>query len=203
MIQRLTGSVGLGRGDRPAGADAVPLEEARGVPQFGREIAIALDALFIELDVAALAFHRRQSEAQSVRTIFVDEAEWIDGVALRLGHFLTGGVADKPVEIERLPRLFAHELEALHRHPSIPEEDDVEARNQDVIGVMAFQFVGLVGPAERRERPQSGGKPGVEHVLIAAQIDARTSLFLCFFNSFRDENIADRIIPRRDAMAPP
>ena len=80
--------LGGGRGDAVAGADAVHLQEARGVPQLGREVAVALDALLIELDVAALAFHRRQREAQRVGAIFVDQAERVDGVALRLGHFL-------------------------------------------------------------------------------------------------------------------
>ena len=61
MIQRLTGKLGLGRGDALRRADAVALQEARGVPQLGREVAVALDALLIELDVAALAFHRRHA----------------------------------------------------------------------------------------------------------------------------------------------
>jgi hypothetical protein len=80
------------------------LQEARGVPQLGGEVAVALDPLLIELDVAALAFHRRQREAQRVGAIFVDQAERIDRIALRLGHFLPVRVADQAVEIERLPR---------------------------------------------------------------------------------------------------
>ena len=80
--------LGSRRGDAVARADAVHLQEAGGVPQLGREVAIALDALLIELDVATLAFHRREREAQRVGAIFVDQAERIDGVALRLGHLL-------------------------------------------------------------------------------------------------------------------
>jgi valyl-tRNA synthetase len=49
------------------GADAVHLQEARGVPQLGREVAVALDALLIELDVAALAFHCRALPADERR----------------------------------------------------------------------------------------------------------------------------------------
>ena len=88
MIQRLTGSSASGAAMLLRRADAVHLQEARGVPQLGREVAIALDALLIELDVAALAFHRRQREAQGVGAIFVDQAERIDRIALRLGHLL-------------------------------------------------------------------------------------------------------------------
>ena len=156
MIQRLTGSSAVRRGDAVARADAVHLQEARGVPQLGREVAVALDALLIELDVAALAFHRRQREAQSVGAIFVDQAERVDRIALGLGHLLAVRVADQAVEVERLPRRLAHELDPLHRHPRVPEEQDVEAGDEHVVGVVALEVVGLVGPAERGERPQSG-----------------------------------------------
>ncbi len=142
------------RGDAVARADAVHLQEARGVPQLGREVAVALDPLLIELDVAALAFHRRQGEAQRVGAIFVDQAERVDGVALGLGHLLPVRVADQAVEVERLPRRLLHQLDALHRHPRVPEEQDVEAGDEDVIGVMALEVLGLLGPAEGGEGPQ-------------------------------------------------
>ena len=45
---------------------AVHLGEAGGVPDLGREAAVALDALHRELDVAALRRHGRQREAQRV-----------------------------------------------------------------------------------------------------------------------------------------
>ena len=127
MIQRLTGSVGLGRGDALRSRRRRSLQEARGVPQLGGEVAVALDALLIQLDVAALAFHRRHGEAQRVGAVLVDQAERIDRVALRLGHLLPVRVADQAVEVERLPRHLAHELDPLHRHPRVPEEHDVEA----------------------------------------------------------------------------
>ena len=61
MIQRLTGSSASGAAMLCDRADAIALQEARGVPQLGGEVAVALDALLIELDVAALAFHRRHA----------------------------------------------------------------------------------------------------------------------------------------------
>src|SRR5205085_649287 len=48
-----------GRLQGRGGADAVGLAEARRVPELGGEVAIALDALLIELDVTPLALHRR------------------------------------------------------------------------------------------------------------------------------------------------
>src|SRR5205085_7636563 len=94
-------------------ADAIGLAETRRIPELGGEVAIALDALLIQLDVAPLALHRRQSEAQGVGAIFVDQAERIDRIALGLGHLLALGVADQAMEIECLPGLLSHELEAL------------------------------------------------------------------------------------------
>src|SRR5205085_8097436 len=126
-----------------------------------------LDALLIELDVAPLALHRGEREAQGVRAVLVDQAERVDGIALGLGHLPALGVADETVEIERLPGPLAHELEALHRHARIPEEDDVEAGDEDVVRIMAAQFLGLLGPAERGEGPEGRGEPGVEHIGIA------------------------------------
>src|SRR3546814_20001414 len=54
------------------------LQEAGGVPQLRREIAITLNALLIHFHVAALAFHGRHEEAQRVRTERVDQTERID-----------------------------------------------------------------------------------------------------------------------------
>src|SRR3546814_1104685 len=77
------------------------------------EVAIALHPLFVELDVAALAFHRRQREAHRVRAIFLDQLQRIDGVALGFGHLLALGVAHQAVAVDRLERRFAHEVNAL------------------------------------------------------------------------------------------
>src|SRR3546814_7721047 len=46
------------------GRNAVGLAEARGIPQLGREIAIARETRVIHLDVAALAFHRRHERSE-------------------------------------------------------------------------------------------------------------------------------------------
>ena len=96
------------------------------------------------------------------------------------------------MEVERLPRHLAHELEALHRHPGVPEEDDVEAGDEDVVGVMALEVVGLLGPAERRERPQGRGEPGVEHVLVAAQRPLAGLGLARFLLGLGDKDIAVR-----------
>ena len=204
MIQRLTGSSAAGAAMLCARADAVHLQEARGVPQLGGEVAVALDALLIELDVAALAFHRRQREAQRVGAIFVDQAERVDRVALRLGHLLALGVADQAVEVERLPRPLAHELEALHRHAGIPEEDDVEAGDQDVVGVVALEVVrSRSGQPSVANGHSAELEPGVEHILVLAQRRLPPACALRLFLGLGDENIAVVVVPGRNAVAPP
>src|SRR3546814_4244636 len=55
--------------------NAIGFAEARRIPELGREVAIAREARVIQLDVAALAFHRRHEEAQRVGAVLVDEAE--------------------------------------------------------------------------------------------------------------------------------
>src|SRR3546814_3725027 len=50
-------------------------------------------------------------------------------------------------------------------------EDDVEAGDQDVAGIVAREFRRLLRPAQGRERPQRRREPGVEHVGCAGQFD--------------------------------
>src|SRR6185369_17999066 len=97
---------------------------------------------------------RRQGEAQCVRSVLVYQPERIDRVALGLGHLLAMRVANQAVEVERLPWRLPRELDALHRHSRIPEEQYVEAGDEHVVGVMALEVRGLLGPAERGERPK-------------------------------------------------
>ena len=94
-----------------------------------------------------------------------------------------------------------------HHHAGDPEEDDVEAGDEDARRIIAFQFRRLVGPAERRERPQRRGEPSVEHVLVARQGHIALVFFTRRFEGFRlafpDEDIAILVVPRRYPMAPP
>ena len=138
---------GFGCCQRARRADPVRLAETRRIPQLGREIAVTLDPLLIHLDVAALAFHCRHEEAQRIRAIPVNQAERIDHIALRLGHFRAVCRADKAVQIEARPRRLTRIEIARHHHPRIPEEQDVEAGNQQIVGIVLFKQVGLVRPA--------------------------------------------------------
>src|SRR6266481_2041371 len=78
----------------------VHLGEAAGVPELGREIAVALDALGRQLDVAALCRHRGEREAQRVGAEVVDQMQRIDDVALRLRHLGALLVADERMDVD-------------------------------------------------------------------------------------------------------
>ena len=90
-----------------------------------------------------------------------------------------------------------------HDHAGHPEEQDVEAGDQQRGRVERRQILGLVGPAERRERPQPGAEPGVEHVGILLR--SRRSAVGAGGRVFarHDDLVALVAMPRRNAMAPP
>ena len=95
-----------------------------------------------------------------------------------------------------------HEMDALHHHPGDPEEDDVKPGDQHRAGVIALECVTLLRPPECPERPEGGGEPSVEHVLVAGQC-----LAACLRDRFgfavRNIDIAVCIIPSRNLVPPP
>ncbi len=93
-------------------------------------------------------------------------------------------------------RHVAGELEAHHHHAGHPQEQDVAGRRKDVGGVEGAQLGRVVGPAERRERPQRGAEPGVEHVGVAVPAVALRRVDA-------DVDLAVAAVPDRDLVAPP
>src|SRR5207249_4392382 len=55
-------------------------------------------------------------------------------------------------------------------HPVLPEADDLARRDADVARVVALELGSLLRPAERRERPERGREPRVEHVGVALEL---------------------------------
>ena len=109
---------------------AVDLGKARRVPELGREIAVALDALRRQFDIAALRRHGREREAQGVGAVLVDHFQRVDDVAFRLRHLGAAGVAHQGVDVDVVERHFFLEVQSHHHHARDPEEDDVEAGDQ-------------------------------------------------------------------------
>ena len=76
------------------------------------------------------------------------------------------------MDIDRLERGLAHVLHAGEDHAGNPEEDDVVAGNEGRSRVEILQLLGLIRPAERGERPQSGREPGIQNVLLLMDMRA-------------------------------
>ena len=91
----------------------------------------------------------------------VDDIQWVQDVALGLGHLLALTIAYQAVYVHGLERYLRgavfvlHQVHGEHDHPGNPEENDVEAGDQHVGGVEFLQELGLLRPAQGREGPQA------------------------------------------------
>ena len=90
-------------------------------------------------------------------------------------------------------------------HSYHPEEDDVIARHQHVSGIEIFVILGLLWPAQRREGPQCGGKPGVQRIRILLHVSAAAlGANLGGVGSFRHHDLpAVFAVVCRDPVSPP
>ncbi len=135
----------------------------------------------------------------------VHDVERIDHVALGLGHLLAVVVADQAVHIHLAKRNLRGELEAQHDHAGDPEENDVEAGDQDRRRIISAQLARVPGPPLRGEGPQSRGEPGVEDVLVLPQRGGRVDAMhpARFGFAVRDVAPAFVVVPCRDPVSPP
>ena len=100
----------------------------------------------------------------------------------------------------------AGQVDAQHHHPGDPEEDDVVGGLHDRARIEALEVVRLLRPAQRRERPQPGAEPGVEDVVVLAQLGGRAAADFAGRRAGRiggHGRVAVRAVPGRDSMAPP
>ena len=74
------------------------------------------------------------------------------------------------MQVDRAERHLAGELEPIHDHARHPKEQDIVAGLHHAGGVEIFVIGRLCRPAQRGERPQAGGEPGVQHVRVLADI---------------------------------
>ncbi len=191
----------LGPRGQPGGHPrAVHQRELGGVEQLRAEAARPGDPFLADRRVRTRVRPARQGEPQRVGAVVVHPLQRIDGVARRLGHLLAVRIADHAVQRDHLERLDAvHRVEPEHHHPGHPEEQDVVAGDEHAGRIELPQIRGVVRPAQRGERPQARGEPGVEHVLVLAPALAGGRIFV---RSDADD-LAVRAVPDRDAVAPP
>ena len=98
----------------------------------------------------------------------------------------------------------AGELEPGHDHPRHPEEEDLARRGEEAGRVEGAQLGRVVGPAEGGEGPDRRAEPGVEHVLLLAQLAAAGAAALGARRVLGDEDLlAGVAVPDRDPVAPP
>ena len=96
----------------------------------------------------------------------------------------------------------AQQLEPRPDHPVLPEADDLARRRVDVAGVVALELGRLLGPAERRVRPERRREPGVEHVGIAREL-GRAALGARVGRRPGAGDVAVGAVPERLLVAPP
>ena len=114
-------------------------------------------------------------------------------------------IADQAVDVDLMKRHVVHEFQSHHDHSRHPEENDVEARDQDVAWIESLERFGLLWPALCAERPERRGEPGIEHIVVLAQLGIGRQLVflpdLVFVAT--DIDVVITVIPGRNAMAPP
>ncbi len=116
-----------------------------------------------------------------------DDLDGVDDVALGLRHLLAIGVADEGVDVDLAEgdgvgegargavghRDVEHEVGAEHDHAGDPEEEDVEAGDEELGGIEGWRsgwVAAVAGPAEDGKGKQAGGEPGVEDVGFLADV---------------------------------
>ena len=143
--------------------------------------------------------HRGQREAQRVGAVFVDQVERVDDVALRLRHLGAALVAHQRVDVD----VVSNGTSFMKCRPIIimraTQKKMMSKPVTSVVGrVVALHLRRLVGPAERRERPQRRGEPGVEHVLVALE-EARAAVraFGDLVGLFLGQHVVDDVVGER------
>ncbi len=160
--------IGLGRGKLRDLFIQVHEREPGRVPDLVYKMAIPLDALLGHLYVPAHGRESGQGKAEGVRAEILDGQKGIDHVALGLAHLLTLGVPDQGVDIHVPKRHLGQEVNAHHHHPGHPEKKYIKTGDQNRGGIKSLQVLGLIRPAQGGKRPQGGGEPGIQDILVLA-----------------------------------
>ena len=90
-----------------------------------------------------------------VGAVLIHDLERIDHVALGLRHLLLVGIAHQAVHVNFAERHLARHLEAEHDHARHPEEQDVEAGDQQRSGIEGLRDPPSP-PASRASRTATG-----------------------------------------------
>ena len=181
----------------------MPKDESRRIPDLRRERPIAIEVLFRERDVGSRRALAGESEPHRVCAESIADLERIDNVSFRLRHLLPFRIEDNSGDVHRFEWNIIHELQAKHHHSRDPKEDDVVCGDKQRCGIERLQILRLIRPSERRERPQTGAEPGVEHILILPDLAGRAFWAALNVGARNDHLPAIVAIPCRNPVAPP
>ena len=107
------------------------------------------------------------------------------------------------MQVDCMERWFAHVLDPHHHHARDPEEYDVVAGFHHACRIEVVEVVRVVGPAQRRVRPQRRAKPCVQNIFVLSQIAIGAMGAGCRVFQFDNRLIAVVAVPDGDAMPPP
>ena len=177
-------------------------DQPSGVPHLVREAPARVEVLLAEWDALRLGRLIRQAEPQRVGALPGDRVERVDHVPERLRHLAALRVADQPVDHHVEERDVARQEQAAHDHARDPEVQDLVPRHEGGRRIEGPKIGCLIGPTQRRVRPQLGGEPRVEHVGILNQLGG-SALGARRRVLDRRDLVAVRAVPHGDAMPPP
>ena len=181
----------------------VQKDEPRRVPDLVRKPHVGLEVPLIELYIPSLSREDGECEPQRIRSVLIYHLERVYSVSKGLAHLPSVLVADELVDVDVAERFLTHELVSHHYHSRDPEEDYVEARDEEIRRVVPLEVFGLLGPAECRERPEGRGEPGVENVLVLLQV--RRAALLTLLRGFLGCHDVSAVltVPDRYPVTPP
>ena len=166
------------------------------------EVPGGLHLLPVEAHVVAGGVAGDQGEAQGVCAVLFDDLERIDAVAQGLAHLPAQAVPHEAVDVYVFKGRLLHDLHTEGDHAAHPEGDDVVAGHQGRGGIEVVELRRLFRPAQGREGPETGGEPGVQHVLVLPKLAAVFGALLG--GGLLTEHAAAVVtVVHGDAMAPP
>ena len=171
------------------------------VPQLVRELRALVDRRVREAHVLGERV-LQQPVARGVGAVALDQLERVDAGAERLRHPPAVRSEHRRVDDHVAERHLAEQLEPGEDHPVLPEADDLPGGRLQVAGIEVAEILGVVRPAESRERPERRREPRVEHVGLALEL-LRAALGARFRLGLGHGHVAVGAVPHGQLVAPP